>query len=182
MVFKPNSFTIQYKGRMNQLVTNVRVGVAYDPTKQPERERHELYQALWDTGASGSVITEKVVQNISPPHIGFTEVHTASETIRSPIYLVSIRLPGDVIFFDRRVTVGNLKGNFEVLIGMDIIGLSDFAVTSGNGNTTFSFRFPSSDNIDFTGKLLTQPPVPKVGRNDRCPCGSGKKYKYCHGK
>jgi preprotein translocase subunit SecA len=30
------------------------------------------------------------------------------------------------------------------------------------------------------------PPVerhaPKVGRNDVCPCGSGKKYKHCHGK
>jgi preprotein translocase subunit SecA len=22
---------------------------------------------------------------------------------------------------------------------------------------------------------------PKVGRNDPCPCGSGKKYKHCHG-
>jgi len=24
--------------------------------------------------------------------------------------------------------------------------------------------------------------TPKVGRNDPCPCGSGKKYKQCHGK
>jgi preprotein translocase subunit SecA len=24
--------------------------------------------------------------------------------------------------------------------------------------------------------------TPKVGRNDPCPCGSGKKYKHCHGK
>jgi preprotein translocase subunit SecA len=24
--------------------------------------------------------------------------------------------------------------------------------------------------------------VPKVGRNDPCPCGSGKKYKHCHGR
>jgi preprotein translocase subunit SecA len=24
--------------------------------------------------------------------------------------------------------------------------------------------------------------VPRVGRNDPCPCGSGKKYKHCHGK
>jgi preprotein translocase subunit SecA len=23
---------------------------------------------------------------------------------------------------------------------------------------------------------------PKVGRNDACPCGSGKKYKHCHGR
>ena len=26
------------------------------------------------------------------------------------------------------------------------------------------------------------PEVPKVGRNDPCPCGSGRKYKHCHGK
>jgi len=24
--------------------------------------------------------------------------------------------------------------------------------------------------------------VKKVGRNESCPCGSGKKYKRCHGK
>jgi preprotein translocase subunit SecA len=23
--------------------------------------------------------------------------------------------------------------------------------------------------------------VPPVGRNEPCPCGSGKKYKHCHG-
>jgi preprotein translocase subunit SecA len=32
---------------------------------------------------------------------------------------------------------------------------------------------------------IKQEPIkvePKVGRNDPCPCGSGKKYKHCHGK
>ncbi|MDR1343555.1 MAG: SEC-C domain-containing protein [Prevotellaceae bacterium] len=33
---------------------------------------------------------------------------------------------------------------------------------------------------------MPQKPVPvhvekQVGRNDPCPCGSGKKYKNCHG-
>ena len=32
------------------------------------------------------------------------------------------------------------------------------------------------------GGLLGDSPVPKVGRNDPCPCGSGKKYKACHGR
>ncbi len=35
------------------------------------------------------------------------------------------------------------------------------------------------------GEPVKQEPVrvgPKVGRNDPCPCGSGKKYKHCHGK
>src|SRR6266545_3614289 len=26
------------------------------------------------------------------------------------------------------------------------------------------------------------PPVRKVGRNEPCPCGSGRKYKHCHGR
>ena len=33
--------------------------------------------------------------------------------------------------------------------------------------------------------LLSQPaqaPVTPVGRNEPCPCGSGKKYKFCHGR
>jgi preprotein translocase subunit SecA len=25
-------------------------------------------------------------------------------------------------------------------------------------------------------------PGQKIGRNEPCPCGSGKKYKHCHGK
>ena len=37
---------------------------------------------------------------------------------------------------------------------------------------------PSNDqaNLPLTNDL------PKVGRNDPCPCGSGKKFKQCHGK
>lgn len=32
------------------------------------------------------------------------------------------------------------------------------------------------------GEVQKSTDVPVVGRNDPCPCGSGKKYKYCHGK
>ncbi len=37
---------------------------------------------------------------------------------------------------------------------------------------------------DAAGATAPQPAqaAPKVGRNDACPCGSGKKYKHCHGK
>jgi SEC-C motif domain protein len=36
-----------------------------------------------------------------------------------------------------------------------------------------------------SGKVVTEQVTrasPKVGRNEPCPCGSGKKYKHCHGK
>lgn len=42
-----------------------------------------------------------------------------------------------------------------------------------------------SDMVGNTGEPKSQAPVhveKKVGRNDPCPCGSGKKYKNCHGQ
>jgi len=35
----------------------------------------------------------------------------------------------------------------------------------------------SVKKIDNTKRVLSK----KIGRNDPCPCGSGKKYKFCHG-
>jgi preprotein translocase subunit SecA len=43
----------------------------------------------------------------------------------------------------------------------------------------------TQDYIDPSEETQKQEPIkagPKVGRNDPCPCGSGKKYKSCHGK
>ncbi|MBO9635648.1 MAG: SEC-C domain-containing protein [Chitinophagaceae bacterium] len=42
-----------------------------------------------------------------------------------------------------------------------------------------------NDYFDPNGADSKQEPVkvgPKIGRNDPCPCGSGKKFKNCHGK
>jgi preprotein translocase subunit SecA len=39
----------------------------------------------------------------------------------------------------------------------------------------------STDSATFATQQATGQ-VPKAGRNDPCPCGSGKKYKKCHGR
>ena len=71
---------------------------------------------------------------------------------------------------------------------MDIISMGDFAISNKDGKTVFSFRVPSLERIDFTGKnikLLNNKSLSlpsKIGRNDPCLCGSGKKYKNCCGK
>ena len=40
---------------------------------------------------------------------------------------------------------------------------------------------PHSEHGEETSKEVTEPvhSGPKIGRNDPCPCGSGKKYKKC---
>jgi preprotein translocase subunit SecA len=53
-------------------------------------------------------------------------------------------------------------------------------------------RPPDADQRQLAASQLVEPELqlpkvtirrdtPKVGRNDPCPCGSGKKYKHCHG-
>jgi len=51
----------------------------------------------------------------------------------------------------------------EEKVSLEAIKEGADSIVSGNGN----------NNI--------QSHEPKVGRNDPCPCGSGKKYKKCHG-
>jgi preprotein translocase subunit SecA len=40
---------------------------------------------------------------------------------------------------------------------------------------------PPADGSAAPASRVASRSVPKVGRNDPCPCGSGKKYKKCHG-
>jgi preprotein translocase subunit SecA len=45
--------------------------------------------------------------------------------------------------------------------------------------------YAANENDYFDPTPVKKQPVkvaPKIGRNDPCPCGSGKKYKNCHGK
>jgi preprotein translocase subunit SecA len=62
--------------------------------------------------------------------------------------------------------------------------------SGSNSNSTGAPRFEGSQGyqqaiVNSTQERVKQQPVvaePKIGRNDTCPCGSGKKYKQCHGK
>ncbi len=45
--------------------------------------------------------------------------------------------------------------------------------------------YAANENDYYDPTPVKQEPIkvgPKIGRNDPCPCGSGKKYKHCHGK
>ena len=57
------------------------------------------------------------------------------------------------------------------------------AQASQVGNVTYTH--PNEDGSvsqDSETAVATAGDQPRVGRNDPCPCGSGKKYKSCHGK
>jgi preprotein translocase subunit SecA len=51
---------------------------------------------------------------------------------------------------------------------------------SGNGGTTVAAAAPAAQAQERNPKDPTS--WGKVGRNEACPCGSGKKFKHCHGR
>jgi preprotein translocase subunit SecA len=49
-------------------------------------------------------------------------------------------------------------------------------------NVTYTGPSESGEPESTTESGIDTTEVPRAGRNDPCPCGSGKKYKHCHGK
>lgn len=176
MQLRVQSFTIRLSKRATELTTPVHICPAYDPSREA-RPPGADFNAIWDTGATKSVISQPVVTacNLKPTSMALVQGIHGQRT--SPVYRVNVELPNSTGFAHLDVTLGIITGA-DVLIGMDVIAQGDFAVTNRGGKTTFSYRYPSQDEIDFQkgsreGKSL--------GRNDPCFCGSGEKYKHCHG-
>jgi hypothetical protein len=179
------AFTIEYSTVVTALQTQCGVCEAYNPDFQ-KNENHPTVRncnAIWDTGAMGSVISTDVVQELNLKPAGKVKVFHADGQSIVDTYFVNILLPNNVGFSTLRVTEGKLNDT-DVLIGMDIISKGDFVVTSSQGKTKFSFQLPSTHDTDYVKEYnqKTHTPIIKqktVGRNDPCPCGSGKKYKNC---
>jgi len=185
------AFTTPSTGIVNVLKNKVQITKAFNPSSipkpiNPQELAAKEYTAIWDTGATNTIITQKVVNDLGLKPIGMTQLSTANDKKDAPVYLVAIFLPHFVYFPELMVAEATVTSDAEVLIGMDIISQGDFAVTNKDGKTVFSFRMPSVECIDFVKQIenlkAAKKPVEKVGRNDPCPCGSGKKYKKCCGK
>jgi SEC-C motif-containing protein len=100
--------------------------------------------------------------------------------------------------FDRADLKRSIKGS--EWLGLEILGTTDGLEGDNVGSVTFRARFRENGQIGilsersefrriggkwhyFRGDMEIEggQARPRVGRNDPCPCGSGKKFKKCHG-
>ena len=146
-----HSFTQAYDDIARILKTNCMVAMPLLGAAARQEGDFCSFQAIWDTGATSSCITQAVVDAISLKPTGMTTVHGVQGVAVVETYLVNIALPNGVEFANVQVTKGILPGGADgdLLIGMDIIAAGDFAVTNKGGQTVFSFQTPSRQHIDF---------------------------------
>jgi hypothetical protein len=188
-------FNKVYDRIVHELLTECGVSLPFNPAKGESKQRIENTSALWDTGATNSVITKDLATKLGLKPIREIDSHHAGGTTRVPVYLVNIFLPnGGTVMYVQVSECIETVGRFGILIGMDIISLGDFSISHFAGKTTFSFRIPSMQQIRLDRDCLpvqakatstqakTGNKYPGASRNKPCPCGSKKNYKNCCGQ
>jgi hypothetical protein len=145
-----HSFTIRSDKILRILATKAKVSPAFDPLAREVHPSFCEFAAVWDTGSTGSVISQKVVEACGLQPIGMTKAQTAGGERNCEVYLINLMLPNGVGFPRIHVTRMDLGPRTDLLIGMDIITRGDLALTHRDGKTCFTFQCPSSEEIDFT--------------------------------
>lgn len=144
-----HNFTRNYAGVVSKLITPSAVSASWDPLEEKPEPVAVRYQCLWDTGATISAVTERVATDLGLPTEALIPIqHAGGVSAEVPQHYVNLHLPNNLMLVGRAVAQLPLSG-FNVILGMDIISLGDFAITNFDGKTTFTFRIPSIEKIDF---------------------------------
>lgn len=195
ITMKHSGFQVKLPVTERMLRTSIKVLPAHIPGEDVTPFPGE-WQAVWDTGAQSSLISIDLASKLNLPRIGDRRVNGVGGVYNAPEYLAGLVLPNDVII--NTISLYGFVGTdkLNMLIGMDIISLGDFLVSTDSKILHFSFQMPSVGGFYIqdiqkaklaNGVLLSADQTirrtnAKPGRNDPCSCGSGKKYKYCCGR
>lgn len=150
-------FTTRGNGLARELINDISISELHDPTSGSPEPVKKTYKAIWDTGATNTAITRKVVQELGLQASGRATCHVVgaadkAATHDTDTFLVDIYLPNNVKITGLRVSEMSIRGG-DVLLGMDIIANGDFAVSNYDGKTWWTFRIPSNEPIDFVEEI-----------------------------
>ncbi len=138
-------FTTYGDGVLRELQNEVYASPAIDP----EGSGKVLF-AIWDTGATHTSISQRAANLLELKPTGRVVVHGANQTREANTYKVNLILRNNVQIRNWTVSeIGGLSGNADLLIGMDVISLGNFVVSTWQGKTSFSFQCPPNQRIDF---------------------------------
>lgn len=144
-------FTIDFGQRALAITSTVKVSKLYDELRQPHLSHpaFEQCRAIWDTGAMSTTITPSLARKLGLVSLGQAQMQHANGDAIVNTYIINLLLPNRMEVKTLPVLEGAMT-DVDVLIGMDVITLCDFAITNKNGNTLFSFDIPSCHTTDYT--------------------------------
>lgn len=148
---KPQAFTLNSEKLLDSIITPVLMRQSNELCRSYKIANQQAeVRVLWDTGATGSCICKGLARHLDLTPIDMCNVRGVSGISQSNVFLIDILLPSNFTISNVRVSEFLDNGAFEIIIGMDIITLGDFAISNKDKKTIVSFRTPPANfPIDF---------------------------------
>lgn len=138
----------KYPGRINAIQTNCIVTQSLAVSTDGKVHGCEVESTVWDTGATNTIISQEIVDILDLKPISKAKIEGVGGIVESAVYQINIYFANRMEFKSIEVLSGDI-GDYDLIIGMDIITLGDFVLSNKDGKTWFSFRHPAKEHIEF---------------------------------
>lgn len=148
------AFTVRFPGLVQVIMTPVFVA-EHDRRQSAQRQlpESESVMAIWDTGASHSAISKRLATKLGLVPTNKRRITGVHGTNLCNAFYVDIYLPNRTYLSLEVTEVDGLVGPADVLIGMDIIAIGDFAISRDDGKSIVTWQIPSTHCFDFTDEV-----------------------------
>lgn len=116
--------------------------------EMPSPELFRTENAMWDTGATNSLISQAIVNKLALEPYDKAYLSSASGVEVTETYLVHVLLPTGNAILDVEALLSD-NDDYDFVVGMDIISKGDFAFTNFANKSVFSFRCPTKGHVRF---------------------------------
>ena len=137
----------KYPNRVNAIQTNCIITPYFEKGQGISIPGCEVESTVWDTGATNTVISGQVIDALGLEPIEKSQIEGVGGIMESSVYKINIYLENNVEFIGIEALSGDI-GDYDLIIGMDMITLGDFVIINKDGKTWFSYRHPSTEHIE----------------------------------
>lgn len=115
--------------------------------KKGEQTIKESGNAIWDTGATSSMISASMARKLQLNPIGVTQIAGVHGVANAKIYNIDIIFKNGFTIENIKVSEASNFGGFDLLVGMDIIKRGVFLIDGTDGDLKVLFQFPTASSI-----------------------------------
>jgi hypothetical protein len=101
--------------------------------------------AMWDTGSMVTCVSKRLARYLGLASFESIPLTSLYGTSLVNVCFMDIVLPDGISIKNIKVTEIETPNDFDIIIGMNIIRLGDFALCNDHGNTVMTFSLPTSN-------------------------------------
>lgn len=137
----------KYQYRVNAIQTNCVITPYFEKGHEALVPGCEVESTVWDTGATNTIISAAVIDALNLKPIEHTQLEGVGGIMDSSVYKINIYFENNVEFIGIEALSGDI-GDYDLIVGMDMITLGDFVISNKDSKTWFAFRHPSTEHIE----------------------------------